>query len=243
MKRHPPTAWVPGFGLPRPLSLLTLFALVLFVPALLSFSGAQGGLFSVQCEADGMAFFHQGEFLRRVSFREVAPPLTIARYVQINQPIVIMGDFGIWALASNELQVHRNENPDATKSIFPADICGTISSEPLSGLPTVDLDTAYVAVESQEGGAAAAVAMVLPTGEVITMAFAFGPARAEAYAQSISVQPGTAPTGSGSYYVVQPQDNLFRIALEHGVDLETLAAINGITNPALIYVGQVIYLP
>jgi|GEM_PF-2537871 len=39
---------------------------------------------------------------------------------------------------------------------------------------------------------------------------------------------------------VQSGDNLFRIALNHGTTVQALAAHNNISNPALIFVGQVI---
>ncbi|MBN1956525.1 MAG: LysM peptidoglycan-binding domain-containing protein [Anaerolineae bacterium] len=55
-------------------------------------------------------------------------------------------------------------------------------------------------------------------------------------------EPPTPPGGETSY-TVQPGDNLFRIALRHGMRAEELAAYNGITNPALIYPGQVIRIP
>ncbi len=55
--------------------------------------------------------------------------------------------------------------------------------------------------------------------------------------------PTQEPPGTETTYVVQPGDNLFRIALRHGLTMETLAAYNGITNPSLIYVGQVIRIP
>ena len=44
-------------------------------------------------------------------------------------------------------------------------------------------------------------------------------------------------------HVVQPGENLFRIALRYGIPLDTLAAANGISNPALIYVGQELVIP
>ncbi len=60
--------------------------------------------------------------------------------------------------------------------------------------------------------------------------------------------PTVAPppaTGSGSeiVHIVQPGENLFRIGLQYGVDAETLAAYNGISDPTLIYVGQKIRIP
>ncbi len=46
-----------------------------------------------------------------------------------------------------------------------------------------------------------------------------------------------------SVYVVQPGDNLFRIALRHGYSQMYLAQVNGIANPSLVYVGQQICIP
>jgi len=44
-------------------------------------------------------------------------------------------------------------------------------------------------------------------------------------------------------HVVQPGQNLFRIAMQYRVPVETLAQANSITNPALIYVGQTLTIP
>jgi len=46
-----------------------------------------------------------------------------------------------------------------------------------------------------------------------------------------------------STHVVQPGETLFSIARSFGLTVEQLAAANGITNPALIYVGQVLVIP
>jgi len=44
-------------------------------------------------------------------------------------------------------------------------------------------------------------------------------------------------------YVVQPGENLFRIALRHGLTTAQLAAYNGIINPDRVYAGQVLLIP
>ena len=44
-------------------------------------------------------------------------------------------------------------------------------------------------------------------------------------------------------HTVQAGENLFRIALRYGVDLNTLAQSNSIADPATIYVGQVLSIP
>lgn len=50
------------------------------------------------------------------------------------------------------------------------------------------------------------------------------------------------PGGDGTY-VVQPGDTLYRIATRFGTNVPTLVGMNGITNPNLIYVGQVLQVP
>ena len=52
----------------------------------------------------------------------------------------------------------------------------------------------------------------------------------------------SSPEGETSY-VVQPGDNLFRIALRYNMSYITLASYNNIANPATIYVGQVLRIP
>jgi len=48
---------------------------------------------------------------------------------------------------------------------------------------------------------------------------------------------------AGGTYVVQPGDNLFRIALRFNMSYLYLAQYNGIANPSHIYVGQVLRIP
>ncbi len=51
------------------------------------------------------------------------------------------------------------------------------------------------------------------------------------------------PPTSGSTYTVQPGDTLYRISLRFGVSLAALIQANGIVNPNLIFVGQVLQIP
>jgi LysM repeat protein len=54
--------------------------------------------------------------------------------------------------------------------------------------------------------------------------------------------PTPAPGGE-KVHIVQPGENLFRIALKYNYSQYYLAKYNGIANPSLIYVGQVIRIP
>lgn len=51
------------------------------------------------------------------------------------------------------------------------------------------------------------------------------------------------PSVYGFYYTVKPGDTLGSIAKWYGINLYTLAAVNGISNVSYIYVGQRIYIP
>lgn len=44
-------------------------------------------------------------------------------------------------------------------------------------------------------------------------------------------------------YTVQARDNLYRIALKFGTSIDVLAQLNGLLNPNLIFVGEVLRLP
>jgi len=49
--------------------------------------------------------------------------------------------------------------------------------------------------------------------------------------------------GGGCWYVVRRGDNLFRIAIRHGVSYWYLAQINGLYNPNYIWAGQTLNVP
>ncbi len=52
-----------------------------------------------------------------------------------------------------------------------------------------------------------------------------------------------AQEGGNQTYTVQTGDNLFRISLRFGLTIQELAAANGIANPNIIHVGQVLVIP
>ncbi len=64
--------------------------------------------------------------------------------------------------------------------------------------------------------------------------------------QSPEAQPTEAPTPEPpqpTVYVVQPGDNLYRIALRFGVSIVRLAEINGITDYNRVFIGQRLTIP
>jgi LysM repeat protein len=51
------------------------------------------------------------------------------------------------------------------------------------------------------------------------------------------------PAGEERTHVVQAGENLFRIGLQYGFTVDELAAYNGIANPHVLDVGQIIKIP
>ncbi len=56
-------------------------------------------------------------------------------------------------------------------------------------------------------------------------------------------EPTPVPPGGPVVHVVQPGENLFRIAMRYNTTVEAIAQENGITNPRLIRVGQALHIP
>ena len=69
-----------------------------------------------------------------------------------------------------------------------------------------------------------------------------GTAQPPAPAPSDPAPPAPAPSPDGTY-VVQAGDTLYRIAARFGTNVPTLVAMNGLSNPNYIYVGQVLRVP
>ena len=59
-------------------------------------------------------------------------------------------------------------------------------------------------------------------------------------AAPVAAPPGSENAGNPGYYTVRPGDTLYRIGLEQGQSWRDIAAWNGLTNPHLIEVGQVL---
>jgi polysaccharide biosynthesis protein PslG len=58
-----------------------------------------------------------------------------------------------------------------------------------------------------------------------------------------SVLAQEATPATGVTYVVQPGDNLYRIAIRYGVSVDALVEANELTNSSVIFVGQTLQIP
>jgi len=56
--------------------------------------------------------------------------------------------------------------------------------------------------------------------------------------QKLYIPGGDPGSGQTITHVVQPGENLYRIALKYGTTSEAIAAANSIVNPNMIYAGQ-----
>lgn len=214
-----------------------LLGLLVILPTLAQESYPGAGLFRYQCGGSTITFFYQENLVFQVSLNEIVGPLSVAVSSGQNQVIRAGAEVSLWALHSDELQIHVNNNPDGTKLVLSSGICGPI---PVGSSGTPFSAQAMAFVQLNGPGVGAAYAAVSPSGQVLAYAQLRGSGLAMAYSESSGVIP---PSSSEQYHVVQPHENLFRIALRYGTTIAVLVSINRINNPALIYVGQKIYLP
>jgi len=83
----------------------------------------------------------------------------------------------------------------------------------------------------------------LEVGQVLTIP-AEGTTVEEVPAPDPSVNATAVPPSTGEItHVVQAGENLFRIGLQYGFTVDELAAYNGLANPNVLDVGQVIKIP
>ncbi|MBN1679569.1 MAG: LysM peptidoglycan-binding domain-containing protein [Anaerolineae bacterium] len=170
--------------------------------------------FTFKCPGDGVEVVDgSGKSVLRASFSQIALPLAVAIGTQQNQPIIYGAGVSLWALKSNELQAHNDSNPDQTKVIVPASICGPI-----------DFTPAYYGTVT--------IVQPVPVYQVV-----YQPVATVTVIQPVVAAPG------GIVYVVQPGDTLYRIALRYGSTVGAIAAVNGIANVNRIYVGQRLIIP
>ncbi|MBX9792858.1 MAG: LysM peptidoglycan-binding domain-containing protein, partial [Burkholderiaceae bacterium] len=66
------------------------------------------------------------------------------------------------------------------------------------------------------------------------------PASTDVPAEPSTVPPVADNSGKPGYYTVKPQDTLLKIALDNGQNWKDLARWNGIENPNIIEIGQVL---
>lgn len=219
--------------------LVGLFVAFLIAPTLaLAQQGPGGAFFGYKCGSSSISFFMQGAPVLQVTFSEIINPLSTALATNQNQPIKSSGEVALWALHSDELQLHQIKDPDLTRFVLPSTICGSLYGS------SVISAQALAIVHVDGPGQGIAYAQVAANGQVTAFAAVSGKGNALAAAQSNTSSGTSAPTiNQAKYHIVERGENLFRIALHYGTTVNILAQINNISDPTRIYVGQKIYLP
>ena len=230
-------------ALHRKISLLTVLCVTLLLPAVASAQQGPGAaFFSYKCGSASISFFMYGSPVLQVSFAEIVSPLSTALATNQNQPIKSTDEIALWALHSDELQLHQIKDPDLTRFVVPSTICGPLNTAPTSAGSTSAQAIAIVQLNGP--GQGIAVAQVNAAGQVSAFAAVNGNGMALAAAQSSTAGNGSTPTTSGgAFHIVAKGENLFRIALKYGTTVAVLAQLNNITDPTRILVGQKILLP
>lgn len=198
--------------------------------------------FTYTCGSSSITFSMHGTPILQASFSEIVAPLSQAIAAGQNQYIKSAADVALWALKSDELQIHQIKDPDLTKYVVPSTVCGPLYAAPLvTGGASAQ---ALAVVQINGTGQGIAYAQVAANGQVTAFAAVSGSGSALAAAQSTTTSSASIPAAShGQYHIVVRGENLFRIALHYGTTVAILSQINSIADPTRIYVGQKIYLP
>lgn len=211
-----------------------LYVVLICVSLLVSITvSAQNSHFDYVCQSQGMTFQYDNASIFTIPFKQLQTALTAATNKQKNQLIATTNTISLWALKSNELQIHFNQSPETTKFIVAADDC--LGSQPSNNSSVQG--QAFAIVQVIGVGRAFAYAEVTASGEAYAATSNTGNGAALAFAQT------SGDNSSSRTYVVQRGDNLFRIAINHGTSLTVLVELNNIEDPTAILVGQVIRLP
>jgi LysM repeat protein len=163
-------------------------------------------------------------------------------------PTVQVGETVVSVEETATLTTTPEESPTAIPSMTPTtEPSPTATSEP--GATATPVPTATTAPST--GG----FDYVVKTGDTLWgLALRFGTTvEAIKTANSLSSDtiykgdtltiPGTPDAGTTVTHVVQPGENLFRIALKYGTTVQAIAAQNGIVNPNVVYAGQQLIIP
>jgi len=165
----------------------------------------------------------------------------IRRYL----PLIV----AITLLVTSTLACRRDASPDVEPTAATGAGAQDAEETPADGMPdleaTARAESTRVADESPEDTPATAET---PTDATPTPEATEEPPATEipstTAVPTYTPDPATAtlePTVAGQVeYTVKPGDNLFRIALNHNTTADAVASANGIANPAMIYVGQVL---
>ncbi len=140
---------------------------------------------------------------------------------------------------------YRPAAPDVTQTPAGGEEGAPPPEEGTPDLMATGNANATLAAEPTEESEAAPTETMLSPAPTLTSTLApetAAPTTVPATAAPTEPAPTPAPTGQ-STHVVQPGENLFRIALRYGTTTQAVASANGIANPALIYVGQTLIIP
>lgn len=176
-----------------------------------------GAPFIVTCTADGGIYVQPLPTGTPITVTPLQLAQGFVNAVNSGQNVLIVstGSISVWALTSQEVLVAYRAGQNEYDTVLPLAACGGINAQSLSQVTPSPVVTGQPDVP---GGS-------LPGGGIDTGS---GCQR---------------PPGATATHIVRPGENLFRIGLRYGVSYTTLAAYNGIADPAQIYVGQCIVIP
>lgn len=135
----------------------------------------RGYLFN--CTGTGIQVTRRGRPVLSATYDQLAGPLYTAIVSGDNQYITSGHSASLWALKSDEFQVHRDSNPDGTKVIVSADICGVIPaliSTSASSMPPTTTSTTCCSYTASAPTTYSTTYLVQPGDNLFRISLRFG---------------------------------------------------------------------
>ena len=127
----------------------------------------------VQCTAGGFQVLANNAPVLTADYADMANALNTARLLDQHQRIASANGVSLWALSSNELQAHYDADPDGTKLIVPADMCGSPSAW-VTAAPCTTCGTSYAGTTSTAWGTGGQVHIVQPGENLFRISLRYG---------------------------------------------------------------------
>ena len=136
-----------------------------------------------------------------------------------------LGDYGIW------LAEYPDYAPRGWDAYYPPNYSGDYAMHQFTSSGAISGWSGPLDLSLFFGDANAWLAYAGATGQPVPTPLLQAQARIQTYEQPVAQTDGTT-------YIVQPGDTLSGIAARYGTTYQSLAAINGISNPDIIHVGD-----
>ncbi len=153
---------------------------------------------------------------------------------------LLLGTLGVFGAAEVRGQ---SALPPVTPQVTPTALSTTGATAPATTVPTTPTAVPRLPVPANNWLQTRGVPAGATASQVVTATGAVSAVAPISANMSITANTSPTLTATPTYYVVLPGDTLFVIATAHGTTVEALMDANGLVNPDVLHVGQLLAIP